>query len=141
MRHAMEASSESTCSVQEWVTSLRRLPPQLMLPVHARVSQADTMERLDPVQLNRVAASLAVWAYAIAALPDLLPRNASAPPAPAAGSGSGTSWVRVAGIAGGVAGGLLVLAAVVVVVRRRRSRFYRSPAPAYSTMASDYFRE
>ena len=39
-------------------------------------SEADTVERIDPLQLNRCAATLAVWAYAIAELPSLLPRDA-----------------------------------------------------------------
>lgn len=43
-------------------------------------SDADTMERIDPTQLNTNAASLAIWTYAIAQLPELLPRNEAAPP-------------------------------------------------------------
>lgn len=43
-------------------------------------SDADTMERIDPTQLNTNAASLAIWAYSIAQLPELLPRNDPAPP-------------------------------------------------------------
>lgn len=42
-------------------------------------SEADTMERIDPTQLNRASASLAIWTYAIAQLPELLPRNNPAP--------------------------------------------------------------
>jgi carboxypeptidase Q len=38
-------------------------------------SDADTVERIDPYQLNQVSAALAVWTYSIAALPELLPRN------------------------------------------------------------------
>ena len=37
------------------------------------------MERLDPRQLNHHAAALAVWSYAVAKLPELLPRNEAAP--------------------------------------------------------------
>ena len=40
------------------------------------------MERLDPRQLNHHAAAIAVWAYAVAKLPELLPRNEAAPPPP-----------------------------------------------------------
>lgn len=43
-------------------------------------SAADTIERMDPRQLNHHAAALAVWSYAVAQLPELLPRNESAPP-------------------------------------------------------------
>lgn len=42
-------------------------------------SSADTIERMDPRQLNHVAAASAVWAYSIALLPALLPRDAPAP--------------------------------------------------------------
>jgi carboxypeptidase Q len=42
-------------------------------------SAADTIERMDPRQLNHHAAALAVWSYAVAQLPELLPRNESAP--------------------------------------------------------------
>jgi hypothetical protein len=41
-------------------------------------SEADTVERIDPYQLNQVSAALAVWTYAIAELPTLLPRDATA---------------------------------------------------------------
>jgi hypothetical protein len=43
-------------------------------------SDADTMERIDASQLNANAASLAIWTYSIAQLPELLPRNEAAPP-------------------------------------------------------------
>eukprot|EP00455_Lapot_gusevi_P017684 TRINITY_DN1951_c0_g1_i1.p1 TRINITY_DN1951_c0_g1~~TRINITY_DN1951_c0_g1_i1.p1 ORF type:complete len:497 (+),score=142.05 TRINITY_DN1951_c0_g1_i1:202-1491(+) len=36
---------------------------------------ADTPDKLSPEQLQRCAASLSVWIYAVANLPDLLPRN------------------------------------------------------------------
>jgi carboxypeptidase Q len=38
-------------------------------------SEADTMDRLDPTQVNTNAAALAIWTFAIAELPELLPRN------------------------------------------------------------------
>jgi len=37
-------------------------------------SRGDTIDKLDPTQLQRAAASIAVWAYAIAQLDNLLPR-------------------------------------------------------------------
>lgn len=42
-------------------------------------SDADTMERIDPTQFNENAAALAVWTFAIAELPEMLPRNNPAP--------------------------------------------------------------
>ena len=42
-------------------------------------SAADTMETIDPTQLNTNAAALAIWAYSIAELPELLPRDEAAP--------------------------------------------------------------
>lgn len=38
-------------------------------------TEADTMERIDPRQLNHMAAALAIWAYSVAELPTLLPRD------------------------------------------------------------------
>jgi carboxypeptidase Q len=52
-------------------------------------SEADTMERIDPTQLNQNAAALAIWTYSIAQLPELLPRNA---PPPSSSSSSSSSW-------------------------------------------------
>ena len=72
-------------------------------------SEADTMERLDPTQLNTVAASLAIWAYSVAQLPDLLPRDAPAPPtSPSNNNGSPSSTAGP--VAGGVIGGIILLA-------------------------------
>jgi len=72
-------------------------------------SEADTMERVDPRQLNHGAAALAVWAYAISQLPTLLPRDAPAPPAPAPAAAA-ASDSGVTAIAGGAAGGLAAVA-------------------------------
>ncbi len=81
-------------------------------------SAADTVERLDPRQLNHHAAALAVWAYAVAQLPELLPRNESAPPAvPASPAASARGAMLGAGIGGGV-GALLGAVALVVAARR-----------------------
>jgi carboxypeptidase Q len=67
-------------------------------------SAADTMERLDPRQLNHVAAALAVWAYSVASLPELLPRNEAAPPAgPSSGGSSSGPPVLAISVGLGVA--------------------------------------
>ena len=42
-------------------------------------SEADTIERIDPYQLNHVSAALAIWTFSIAQLPSLLPRDDPAP--------------------------------------------------------------
>lgn len=73
---------------------------------------SDTMERLDPRQLNHVAAALATWAYAVASLPELLPRDAPAPPSP----GGGASPVV---IAVSVSAAVLVTAAAAWMLRSR----------------------
>jgi carboxypeptidase Q len=70
-------------------------------------SQADTMERMDPRQLNSVAASLAVWAYSVAQLPGLLPRDAPAPPTPPPENSNSGSMAGP--VAGGVVGALVGL--------------------------------
>jgi hypothetical protein len=75
------------------------------------------MERMDPRQLNHVAASLAVWAYAVAQLPALLPRNESAPGGAPAGAG-GAAQVPAA-VAGGVAGAALAALAALLWWRTR----------------------
>ena len=56
-------------------------------------SEADTMERIDPTQINTNVASLAIWAYAIAQLPELLPRN---DPAPSSSSSSDSDGFKSA---------------------------------------------
>lgn len=45
-------------------------------------SNADTLDRMDPTQLQQVAATLAVWAVAVGDLPELLPRSGATPPLP-----------------------------------------------------------
>jgi carboxypeptidase Q len=47
-------------------------------------SAADTVDRMDPTQLQTMAAVLAVWAVAVADLPELLPRAGDVPPLPSA---------------------------------------------------------
>ncbi len=78
-------------------------------------SEADTIERMDPGQLNHVAASLAIWAYAVAQLPTLLPRDAPAPPASAPNNAAPGN---VGAIAGGVGGGLVILALAAFVTTK-----------------------
>ena len=78
------------------------------------------MERLDPRQLNHVAAALAVWAFAVGELPALLPRNEPAPPAaPPASAGSG---VNMGAVGGGAVGGLALAAGVAFAVKAWRAR-------------------
>jgi carboxypeptidase Q len=94
-------------------------------------SEADTIERMDPRQLNHVAAASAIWAYSIAQLPELLPRNAAAStPSP---SSSGASN-RGAVIGGGVMGAVLAVGAVVFFYRWRYSSTPQ-PAPSYSALS------
>ena len=74
---------------------------------------------MDPRQLNHHAAALAVWAYAVAQLPELLPRNESAPPAiPSSGSASPAASAQVA-IGVGVSLAVLVALGVGVWAARR----------------------
>lgn len=66
-------------------------------------TEADTMERIDPRQLNHIAAALATWAYSVADLPNLLPRDSSVNindknPSPATSSPSGISSSALIGI-------------------------------------------
>ena len=76
------------------------------------------MERMDARQLNHHAAALAVWAYAVAQLPELLPRDEAAPPAAPAGSASAAaSPVVGAAVGGGIAA--VVVLAVAYALRRR----------------------
>jgi carboxypeptidase Q len=96
-------------------------------------SQADTMERMDPRQLNHVAAASAIWAYSIAQLPELLPRDAPSP-SPAPSSPSSTA-PRIGIIVGGAAIAAVVAAAAGFFYRRRVAAS-ASSAPAYSTLSA-----
>ncbi len=69
-------------------------------------SEADTMERIDPTQINTNVASLAIWAYAIAQLPELLPRN---DPAPSSASSSGNETFKSAYI-------VVIVVCIVILV-------------------------
>lgn len=81
------------------------------------------MERLDPMQLNHNAAALAIWAYSVAQLPELLPRDQAAPPAPAPASstGKGLSQNTIIYIVAGVIGGLVVVTLLAAYFWRSRS--------------------
>lgn len=108
------------------------------------------MERLDPTQLNTVAASLAVWAYSIAQLPELLPRDAPAPPGPSPGPGPDNGGGSAGVVAGSVVGSVLGLAFLVWAYKqastrghfdavanwgsRRRNANNMMPSAAYSAM-------
>jgi hypothetical protein len=83
-------------------------------------SEADTMERIDPYQLQQSAAALAIWTYAVAQLPTLLPRNAAAPTAAPDNSGSSKQPALSQSVLLGiyVVAGCLLLAVIVFVVRR-----------------------
>jgi carboxypeptidase Q len=83
-------------------------------------SASDTMERMDPRQLNHVSAALAVWAYSIAQLPELLPRDAPAPPE--APSNANSAPADAGAVAGGVVGGLVGLALLAWVWKTLSTR-------------------
>jgi hypothetical protein len=80
-------------------------------------SDADTMERIDATQLNENAAGLAIWTYAIAQLPELLPRNN---PAPSSSSSSNDETEKIwqyTEVHIGLISVLFVLSALLVYVR------------------------
>lgn len=68
--------------------SVNDIPPGYFWFHH---SAADTIDRMDPVQLQTVAATLAVWAVAVGDLPELLPRDGGAPPNGPPGDGRRTA--------------------------------------------------
>ena len=104
-------------------------------------STADTIDRMDPQQLQLTAASMAVWAVSIANLPELLQRTGDTP-APPPGPPAGVS---VAAIAGGTAAGCIVAAGAIAgfIIRRRRlagvggrAAGFTSGGGAYAKMTS-----
>lgn len=82
----------------------------------------DTVDKLDPQQLNLVAAALATWALGVSELPALLPRSGDVPALPSSGGG-GPAGGGAGAIAGGVAGACaVVVAAALWAFRGRLSR-------------------
>lgn len=96
---------------------------------------ADTIERMDPDQLQLVASSLAVWAISIANLPELLPRAGPVPPMPTPTPTPGDKLTGGA-IAGIILGPLALIAALSVgcYVMKRRKRV------AVPSMGHNYYR-
>jgi len=92
------------------------------------------MERVDPRQLNHVAAASAVWAFAIADLPAALPRNEAAPPAPppAAAARAAPS----AAVVGSAVGAAVAAAAAALFVFRARARGARGAESKYDSLAA-----
>jgi hypothetical protein len=72
----------------------------------------DTVDHVDPEQLQLNAAMLAIWALTIANLPELLPRSGPTPPDPRNG-GSGTA--AASPVASPVVIGLSVAVAVAIM--------------------------
>jgi len=84
----------------------------------ACADEMDGPERIDSPQLNAAASSLAVWAYAVAQLPSLLPRDAL--PLPAAGddyAGIATGFAATIGLVGGAAALLTLLGGSLAYAR------------------------
>lgn len=108
---------------------------------------ADTVDRMDPRQLNRASAFLAIWAVAVADLPELLPRDCSPlpspcpapplPPGPAPAAPPGSAAVIGGAVGGGLAG-LVLLGALLFFYRPSslmgRSSSKLSGAAAYSSL-------
>ena len=87
-------------------------------------SEADTMERMDPNQLNTVAATLAVWAYSISQLPTLLPQDdsPSSTPSPSNNAPSDSSVALISGaVCGGIVG-VLVLGYAALWIKKLADR-------------------
>lgn len=76
----------------------------------------DTVDHVAPEQLALNAANLAVWAYTIANLPELLPRgNDPAPPDPRQSPAGAASGASVGVIAGAVVGSLVGVALIAAL--------------------------
>ena len=100
-------------------------------------STADTVERMDPRQLNHVAAASATWAYAIASLPTLLPRNAAAPLPPNSSPAATLRTVSVpVQIALSVFGSLAIASGSFFIRRwRRKSSMAATTSTAYNPLS------
>lgn len=81
-------------------------------------TSADTIDRMDPHQLNFVTASLAVWAVSIANLPELLPRSGDVPPMPAP-PGDNNAPGKAAAVAGSISAVVLAGGVAFFMYRRR----------------------
>jgi carboxypeptidase Q len=113
-------------------------------------SDADTMERIDASQLNANAASLAIWTYAIAQLPELLPRNEAAPPVSddddSHGNGNGGNGNNkrgkylIYGLA--IGGGILAIFFIGLYIHRVRvgKKNFHDPSPSPADARSDAYR-
>lgn len=83
-------------------------------------SAGDTVDVMDPLQMQAVAASLAVWSFTIANLPTLLPRSGVVPPMPTPAPASGGTSAATIGVAVGVTLTGVAAAATAAFVLRRR---------------------
>lgn len=79
-------------------------------------SDADTMERIDPTQFNKNAAALAIWTYAIAQLPELLPRNNAAPTSSSSSDSGVKQFWEYTSVHIGLLSVVLVLSAFLLMV-------------------------
>lgn len=94
---------------------------------------ADTIDKMDPNQLQAVAAALAVWAVTIGNLPSLLPRSGDIPPLPPQ-----NHPLPIGVVVGIVCGGMaVILVAIGLLFYARRQRIwcyqpkrYGPPGPA-----------
>jgi len=91
-------------------------------------SEADTMERIDPTQFNENAAALAIWTYAIAQLPEMLPRNNPAPTSSSSSEGGVKKFWEYTTVHIGLIVTLLVFSAFQLYVRRVNEEKERAEA-------------
>ena len=110
-------------------------------PARYHHTAVDTVDHVAPEQLQLNAANLAVWAYTVANLPELLPRDSGpAPPDPRGGGGggvkSGPSTATIAAVVICSLLGVAVLAgAAAAVVYGRRGK---GPLRACFNQATSY---
>lgn len=101
-------------------------------------SEADTMERIDPTQLNTNVASLAIWTYSIAQLPELLPRNAPAPSKKDNDSNDNKSPDTTLIIILSAVGGVLVIAFVGLFIYRIQNKNNRKNIESNQNDGDEY---